>query len=118
MNEEVYANIIAYNVYCDSPFSEPGNNGLVKLVPDAPVNLENDPTVTDDIKIKFGWQDGPSDGGDPVLDYDVYYDQGTDSWVLLESNVLTQYYTTTVTLINDVIYSFKVTARNTVGSGL
>jgi hypothetical protein len=38
--------------------------------------------------------------------------------VLLESTVTTAYYTTSVALTNDVNYSFKVTARNTVGSSL
>ena len=120
MNEEVYAKIIAYNVYGDSPFSEPGNNGLVKLVPDAPVNLANDPTVTDDTRIKITWEDGPSDGGDAVLDYSIYYDQatGSDTFVLLDTNIATQHYTTTVTLNAGSTYAFKVTARNTVGSGL
>jgi hypothetical protein len=44
LNEEIWAKVIAYNVYGDSPYSEPGNDGLTKLIPDAPVNLENDPT--------------------------------------------------------------------------
>lgn len=41
MNDEVWAKIIAINAYGESEVSEPGNNGLVKLVPDAPVNLQN-----------------------------------------------------------------------------
>ena len=39
LNESIYAKIIATNFYGDSPFSDPGNGGLIKLVPDAPVNL-------------------------------------------------------------------------------
>jgi hypothetical protein len=42
LNEEIWAKIIATNVYGDSPYSSAGNNGLVKLIPDAPVNLIND----------------------------------------------------------------------------
>ena len=53
-----------------------------------------------------------------MIDYDIYYDQATGDFVLLESGVVPQYYTTTVALTNDLIYSFKVTARNTVGSSL
>jgi hypothetical protein len=41
MNDEVWAKIIAINTYGESEISEQGNNGLVKLVPDAPVNLQN-----------------------------------------------------------------------------
>lgn len=37
--------------------------------------------------------------------------------MLLETAVPTQYYTTSVTLTPDVIYSFKVAARNSVGLG-
>jgi hypothetical protein len=66
--------IIATNVYGDSPYSEPGNNGLIKLIPDAPVNLLNDPVVTDAFSIKFTWEDGVSDGGRPIIDYRVFYD--------------------------------------------
>ena len=79
MNEGIYAKIIAYNVYGDSPFSEQGNDGLVKLVPDAPINLANDPTVTTDLRIRFTWTEGLSNGGDEVLDFSVYYDQGLGS---------------------------------------
>ena len=88
------------------------------MVPDAPINLLNDPTVTDASKIKFIWDQGASSGGVPVIDYDVYYDQGIDDYILLAADVLTQYYTTTVTLTPDLVYSFKVTARNSVGDSL
>ena len=42
LNEEIWAKVIANNVYGDSPYSPAGNNGLVKLIPDAPVSLVND----------------------------------------------------------------------------
>jgi hypothetical protein len=57
-------------------------------VPDAPVNLVNDDNLTSDLSITFSWEDGPSNGGVEVIDYDVYYDQATNNWVLLEANVL------------------------------
>jgi hypothetical protein len=87
-------------------------------VPDAPVSLTNDPSTTIDTVIRFTWSDGASDGGSPVIDYTVYYDQGSDSFVLLENSVTTQYYQTTVTLSPGTTYKFKVTARNSVGSSL
>ena len=74
MNEEVWAYIIAINYYGESLISPYGNTGLVKLIPDAPLNLLNDPTVTNDSRIKFVYEDGLSDGGDPVLDFTVWYD--------------------------------------------
>jgi hypothetical protein len=90
---------------------------VIQLVPDAPINLANDPLTTTDSIIRLTWSDGASDGGTAVIDYSVYYDQGTDNYVLLDAAVLNQYYVTSVTLTPGVIYSFKVTARNSVGSG-
>jgi hypothetical protein len=53
-----------------------------------------------------------------VVNYAVYYDQGLGMDTLLDSAVSTQYYTTTVPLTPDSIYTFKVTAANSVGSSL
>ena len=56
-------------------------------MPDAPVNLLNDDTVTSDTVIRFTWEDGLSDGGTEILDYSVYYDQanGDNIFILLAS---------------------------------
>jgi hypothetical protein len=59
-----------------------------------------------------------SNGGMTVIDYAVYYDQGLGTYVLLDSAVTTQYFTTTVPLTPNTIYSFEVTARNSVGASL
>lgn len=63
-------------------------------MPEPPINLANDPTTTTDIVIRFTWDEGLNNGGVPVLDYDVYYDQGSQvgSFILLEEAVLTKYY--------------------------
>jgi hypothetical protein len=61
-------------------------------VPDAPVSLTNDPLVTTDTTIRFTWSDGTESGGTPIIDYTVSYDQGTSTFIELESGVLTQYY--------------------------
>jgi hypothetical protein len=76
LNEEIYAKVVASNFYGDSLQSPAGNGGLTKLVPDSPTNLKNDGSVTSDLAIKFSWSDGASDGGMPILDYKVLYDQG------------------------------------------
>jgi hypothetical protein len=39
LNDEVWATVQTQNFYGWSPISQPGNTGLIKLVPDAPVNL-------------------------------------------------------------------------------
>lgn len=45
-------------------------------MPLAPVNLVTDEDVTNDLVIKFTWDESPHDGGTPVIDYNVYYDEG------------------------------------------
>lgn len=77
LDEEVWVKLIAINYYGESLISEPGNDGLVKLDPDAPVNLDNNPLVTDHTKIMFLWDEGASNGGIQVLDYFIYYDEGS-----------------------------------------
>jgi hypothetical protein len=77
-------------------------------VPDAPISLANDPLVTTDTVIRFTWSDGSSDGGSSVIDYTVYYDQGTSTFVQLEDGVTSQFYLTSVTLSAGTTYVFKV----------
>ena len=73
-DDSVYVKVIAVNSYGDSEFSSAGNGAVIRLVPDAPINLQNDLLVTIDSKIKFTWQDGASNGGSAVIDFAVYYD--------------------------------------------
>jgi len=40
------AKIIASNVYGDSALSLSGNGATIVLVPDAPINLANNPSIT------------------------------------------------------------------------
>lgn len=87
LDESVYVKLKATNFYGDSDFSEPGNGATIQLIPDAPINLANDAAITNAYTIAFTWEEGPSDGSSPVLDYDVHYDQGTDNYVLLASPV-------------------------------
>ena len=81
-------------------------------MPDAPISLTNDPIVTTDTQIRFTWADGASDGGNAVIDYAVFYDKGTDNFVLLAGAVTNKFYLTSVTLTSGTTYKFKVTARN------
>jgi hypothetical protein len=84
-------------------------------VSDAPISLANDILTTTDTTIRFTWSDGSSDGGNAVIDYTIFYDQGTNTFVELEVGVTTQYYLTSVTLIAGTTYIFKVQSRNSVG---
>ena len=44
------------------------------MIPDAPLNLANDQSTTNNIVIRFTWTQGLNNGGTPVIDYTVYYD--------------------------------------------
>jgi len=79
--DSIIAQIISVNAYGDSVQVVTGSGAVVRDVPDAPVSLLNDPTITTDKVIKFTWADGASDGGTPVIDYTVSYDQGTNTFV-------------------------------------
>lgn len=118
LDEEVWVKVIASNVYGDSVLSVAGNGALTKLVPDAPINLANIAALTDATSISFAWQDGTSDGGRPVLDYRVFFDQANGNFIELETGVLTQQYSTSIALVPDLEYVFKVQARNDVGFSL
>lgn len=82
-------NIVATNLYGHSIVSNDGNGALIKLVPDAPVDLVNDLTVTSDSVVRITWSDGVSNGGSSVLDYRISYDQSTGSFIQLATGVLT-----------------------------
>lgn len=53
---------------------------MAAAVADAPINLVNEPSVTDATQIKFSWTPD-YDGGTPILDYNIYYDQSYGSFV-------------------------------------
>jgi len=74
LDESIQIKVQATNYYGASDLSVAGNGARVRLVPDAPVNLSNDLTVTNGAVIRFTWQEGASNGGAPVIDYDVVYD--------------------------------------------
>jgi hypothetical protein len=103
--------------------SQPGNNAVIQLVPEPPINLLNDPfdlndpTTTSDIQIHFTWEDGLNNGGTPVLDYAVYSDEATGNWILLDNAVPSNEFTHS-SVTAGLTYTFKVTSRNTVGSSL
>jgi len=87
---------------------------LQAQVPDAPLNLANDPPVTDDSNIGLSWFPGAFDGASPVIDYRITYDQGVGTWIPLATGVISPSYTAT-SLVADTVYAFKVEARNIVG---
>lgn len=66
--------IVASNAYGSAPISEPGAGAVIQFPPDYPINLVNNPLITNQERIGLSWSDGPSDGGSAVIDYRVSYD--------------------------------------------
>lgn len=47
--------VVSVNVYGESVQSTEGNGAVIQLVPNAPINLANDPSTTTDVVIRFTW---------------------------------------------------------------
>lgn len=73
-------------------------------MPDAPLSFQDNSAVTSATVVGLTWTDGVSDGGESIIDYTVTFDQSTDTFIVLESGILTNSYTTTATLIAGAIY--------------
>jgi len=54
-------------------------------------------------------------GGTPVIDYRVYYDQGTSNYIVLAEGIKNLSYTTSVSLTANTVYKFLVESRNAFG---
>ena len=70
----------------------------MELVPNPPINLQNNPSITSRTVIGFSWQNGVDDGGSPVIDYRITYDQGIDAFIILDSGLTQASYITKVYL--------------------
>jgi hypothetical protein len=116
LGEDINIKVSAYNAYGESPVSEVGGGAVIQLVPDAPINLANVLEITKDDRIGFVWEDGHSNGGNSIIDYQVWYDQGTDDFIPLATGLSEREYVAT-DLYSATTYKFKVRARNSVGYG-
>jgi hypothetical protein len=112
----VWATIQARNLIGDSLTSEAGNGSIILVAPDAPVNLVNLPKITNAYQVGLSWSAGASEGGTPITEYVVSYDNGNNgaSFVVFQTGVLTSEYTATG-LTAGVNYQFKVQAKNAYG---
>jgi len=59
------------------------------------------------------WDEG-FNGGTPIIDYQVQYDQGLQMFTTIASGVTDRYYTVTGLTIG-ITYTFRVKARNEFG---
>lgn len=67
----VFAKVMATNVYGNSLYSEPGNDGVIVRIPDKPVNLLEDTSHRSKSTLGLTWNDGVENGGLPILDYRI-----------------------------------------------
>lgn len=83
--------------------------------PDPPIDVLNVPSVTNRETAGLTWTDGASNGGAPVIDYRVSFNQGFGTtFYILESNIGTIPYAATP-LVVGTQYTFKVQSRNIFG---
>lgn len=87
---------------------------LQAQIPDAPVNLANDPATTAADQIAFTWEDGAFDGASSIVDYKVFKYEGAGPWTELATGVTTKSFIA-LSMTADTLYTFKVQARNAVG---
>lgn len=104
---DIYAKIIAINLVGESIESPAGNGAIILTTPDKPLSLENALLVTNAIQIGLSWTEGTLNGGATVLDYRIYYDQGTDTYAELTSGVTATTFTS-LEMTSGTTYKFKV----------
>jgi hypothetical protein len=71
-------NVYKFKIEARNSFGFSAFSNIIEIraarLPDAPINLQNDATITTHQSIGLNWQFGASDGGSPVLDYRVSFD--------------------------------------------
>jgi hypothetical protein len=108
LGDSITVTVMAHNLYGESLNSEAGGGADIVLVPDAPLNFVNVPSITLASRIGLSWTQGASSGGKSILDYRIHYDQSTDTWIELVEGVTTLTYTTGITLIQGRTYKFRI----------
>jgi hypothetical protein len=121
LGSSIYAKVSATNYYGTSEMSDAFNGGTMVVMPDAPLNVRDDTSITTASVIGLTWApearrlQEASNGGTPILDYAISYDQATGTWIDLVTGITDDFYTTTISLTAGGTYSFKIRARNAVG---
>jgi titin len=85
--------------------------------PDAPRNLQVNEAQTDSARVSFTWEEGAENGGTALTQFNVFYRNKQDEEFILIGNTAGNilFYTTSVTLIPNTAYIFKLTAVNVMG---
>ena len=89
---------------------------VAATVPQAPTALTRDDANTSKTQVAFTWSAPTDNGGVAVIDYSISWDQGTSTYVSLATGVTLSTYLKTG-LLAGTTYKFKVSARNSIGTG-
>ena len=81
---------------------------LAAKLPDAPINLANVAAVTTAYQVGLTWQEGPYNGGTPVIDYQVSFTEVATNSYTVFSNGLSTTSETVTGLTPGVAYRFVV----------
>ena len=74
LGDSIDVKVTATNIYGDGLASPVGSGANIVLVPDSPINFVNVPSLTNANRIGMQWAAGGSNGGEPILDYRIYFD--------------------------------------------
>jgi hypothetical protein len=79
----IYVKVIAYNSYGNSLYSDVGNGAVLMTIPSPQVNLAETTSLRATQTIALEWQNGVTDGGTPIVDYQVNFATVTGSFSVL-----------------------------------
>jgi hypothetical protein len=111
----VFAKVVAYNGNGDSLISDAGNGAVILTYPDVPTSLTETVAARTATSITFTWTAPATNGGTPVIDYDIFYDQALLTWTPLATRIASTSYTASQ-LSPGLKYKFRVQARNAYGN--
>ena len=83
----VLVKVTAFNSIGDGPASAVGGDAVSAVVPNPPEQLTRNELFTTIEYISLTWSDADFDGGSPVIDYTVSYDQGTGVYQVIAIGV-------------------------------
>lgn len=103
----------ARNLVGHSPYSA-SISELAAQIPDAPIALADVPSITLADRIGLTWQPPLFNGGSPIIDYRLWFDDATEAtFEILANNLQLSY--TALNLVQGKKYTFKVEAYNIYG---
>lgn len=82
--------------------------------PDSPIDVKETTSSRTASTVSFTWRLGAGDGGSPVRDFRITFDQSTGVYVVLAQGLIQTAYTATG-LIAGNTYRFRVESRNSYG---